>query len=80
IHLSPNRTSHELTELSSLNVNCSADCFPECQYTWTGPGGNNVSSTGLLSFIAIGRNQSGQYTCTASDSDSPIKRATSVIR
>ncbi|KAL3862882.1 hypothetical protein ACJMK2_008826, partial [Sinanodonta woodiana] len=79
IHLSPNRTFYELTESSSLTVNCSADCFPACQYAWTGPWGNIVSSSGLLSFISIGRNQSGQYTCTASDSDIPIKRATTDI-
>ncbi|KAL3862876.1 hypothetical protein ACJMK2_008822 [Sinanodonta woodiana] len=79
IRLSPNRTSHELTESSSLTVNCSADCFPDCKYTWTGPSGNIVSSSGLLFFMSIGRNQSGQYTCTASDSDIPIKRATSTI-
>ncbi|KAL3860926.1 hypothetical protein ACJMK2_007021, partial [Sinanodonta woodiana] len=64
VSVSPSQT-FERVENSSLSVNCSADCYPFCQYRWTGPGNYSYGNTGVLSIPQIKRDQTGVFTCTA---------------
>ncbi|KAL3860959.1 hypothetical protein ACJMK2_007053 [Sinanodonta woodiana] len=67
INLSPSNTSYQLTELSPLDVQCSATCLPQCIYQWMGPGISQRDSKGLLSVSKISRNQAGTFTCTVTN-------------
>ncbi len=47
-------------------VQCTADCNPQCTYTWTGPG--HTAASNQLVVQAIHRSQAGQHNCEASNS------------
>ncbi|VDH94468.1 Hypothetical predicted protein [Mytilus galloprovincialis] len=65
--LSPNETSYEFNEDSDVpNVTCTADCQPDCTFTWITPN-DEVLSTEILSLTEIQRNQAGIYQCNASN-------------
>ncbi len=49
-------------ENASVSVACSADCNPDCTYTWT-PRGD--TDNGQLYIDRIHRSQAGDYTCEA---------------
>ncbi len=49
-------------ENESVSVHCSADCNPDCTYTWT-PRGD--TDNGELYIDRIHRSQAGNYTCEA---------------
>ncbi len=48
-------------------VQCTADCNPQCVYTWIGPDGTITGNSELL-IPAIPRSQAGQHRCEASNS------------
>ncbi|KAL3860932.1 hypothetical protein ACJMK2_007027, partial [Sinanodonta woodiana] len=75
IILSPNQT-FELVQFSPLSVSCSANCFPSCQYRWTGPGNYSYGNTGVLSVPQIRRDQAGVFTCTAMNPRIPNRSTT----
>ncbi|KAL3860882.1 hypothetical protein ACJMK2_006978 [Sinanodonta woodiana] len=78
ITVSTNQTL-ESVEFSPLSVNCSAVCYPSCQYRWTGPGNYSYGNTGMLSIPQIMRNQTGVFTCTATNPEIINKSATATI-
>lgn len=65
--LSPASTSYIRYEQESLNVTCSAECWPQCDYGWTGPN-SFLSKSNELQLNGLLRNESGQYVCTATNS------------
>ena len=74
--ITPSTPSYTLKETEHLNqIQCTADCKPNCTMTWSGPNLPDVT-TSVLNLHNIKRNQAGNYQCTAS-SDVSIK--TSVV-
>ena len=54
----------ENTEL--VNRTCSADCNPDCTYTWINDtDGGVISNTKLLDLQRATRHEAGNYTCIA---------------
>ncbi len=49
-------------------VLCTADCNPQCTYTWAWPGGSVSTDVGLLQIQEIHRTQDGEYRCEAVNS------------
>ncbi|CAG2238260.1 unnamed protein product [Mytilus edulis] len=65
--LSPNKTSFVLNEGSDVpSIECKADCQPGCSLTWIKPNGQE-ELTNVLILNNIKRNQTGTYTCNASN-------------
>ncbi|XP_063442433.1 hemicentin-1-like [Mytilus trossulus] len=65
--LSPNETSLVANEGSDFpSIKCKADCHPGCTLTWIKPNGIEVS-TNVLILKNIKMNQTGTYTCNASN-------------
>ncbi|KAL3862865.1 hypothetical protein ACJMK2_008811, partial [Sinanodonta woodiana] len=71
--LSPSNTSYQLIESSSFTVQCTANCVPQCNYQWIGPGISQNDNRGLLNVSEISRNQSGTFTCTVTNPKNPGK-------
>ncbi|XP_041373924.1 carcinoembryonic antigen-related cell adhesion molecule 6-like [Gigantopelta aegis] len=54
-----------------LTVDCTADCNPPCDYSWT-LGGNQITTSPLLNLTDISWNQDGNvYNCTVTNSALP---------
>ena len=74
--ITPSTQSYTFKETESLNqIQCTADCLPNCTMTWSGsnlPAG----TTSVLSLQNINRNQAGSYQCTASND---VSSKTSVV-
>ena len=49
-------------------VQCTADCNPQCTYSWTGPDGPVTTEDGLLEIQEIHRTQDGEFRCEAGNS------------
>ncbi len=49
-------------------VQCTAECNPQCTYSWTGPGGTVTTEDGLLEIQEIHRTQDGEHRCEAGNS------------
>ncbi len=49
-------------------VQCTADCNPQCTYTWTGPDATVTTENGLLEIQEIHRIQNGEHRCEAGNS------------
>ena len=67
VTITPTTQSYTLKETENLNqIQCTADCIPVCNMTWSGP---NLPSgtTSVLNLQNINRNQTGDYQCTASN-------------
>ncbi|XP_041379618.1 V-set and immunoglobulin domain-containing protein 10-like 2, partial [Gigantopelta aegis] len=64
----------DVTEGRDLTVNCSADCNPPCNYSWT-LGTQQISSSSLLTLTYINRTQAGVYTCTANNTFIPKSKS-----
>lgn len=65
--VSPATASYIRHEQESLNVTCSAECWPKCDYRWTGPN-SFLYKSDKLQLNGLLRNDSGQYICTATNS------------
>lgn len=64
IQLQPTKSLYVINEFtSSPSILCSAQCRPDCMYSWTGP--SYSSSNERLQFTSIGRGRKGSYTCKA---------------
>ncbi|KAK7106149.1 hypothetical protein V1264_017439 [Littorina saxatilis] len=68
IDIFPADGTQVLNEGASLALKCSADCSPDCSYTWFL--GNEVidSKDGVLSLVAVGPENAGTYRCSAENS------------
>ncbi|XP_063442083.1 hemicentin-1-like [Mytilus trossulus] len=68
----PQKQFHTVNETDRVtNITCTADCNPRCILTWTGPNLPTKLSgiaSSMLNIPNIARNQSGTYTCNASNS------------
>lgn len=67
VTLLPPDTQYNVTEGSNvININCTADCRPTCNYMWSGP---NVPSgtTNVLILENIQQNHTGVFNCTATN-------------
>ncbi|XP_041373467.1 uncharacterized protein LOC121386582 isoform X2 [Gigantopelta aegis] len=54
-------------EGQDLTVDCTTDCNPPCDYSWT-MGDNQITTSPLLNLTDISRNQDGNvYNCTATN-------------
>ncbi|KAK3586304.1 hypothetical protein CHS0354_035088 [Potamilus streckersoni] len=60
-----------------LNITCSADCYPPCSFTWTGPHSFSQSGAQLSQFVDM--NKEGNYICTASNQENLWKSATASV-
>ena len=47
-----------------IQIQCTADCKPDCKMTWNGPN-LPAGTTSVLYLQNINRNQAGSYQCTA---------------
>ncbi|XP_060553988.1 carcinoembryonic antigen-related cell adhesion molecule 5-like [Ruditapes philippinarum] len=67
--LSPTTQNYTKNEGQSLNdITCSANCYPDCTYTWRKTRQEQtttVSSTSVLSIGELHREDAGLYTCIA---------------
>ncbi|XP_041372860.1 carcinoembryonic antigen-related cell adhesion molecule 20-like [Gigantopelta aegis] len=60
-------SSISVGEGNSLTVDCTVDCNPPCDYSWT-LGDNQITTSPLLNLTDINRNQDGNvYNCTATN-------------
>ena len=72
----PSTQSYTLKETEHLNqIQCTADCIPDCTMTWSGPN-LPAGTTSVLNLQNITRNQTGNYQCTASND---VSSNTSVV-
>ncbi|XP_067683537.1 uncharacterized protein [Haliotis asinina] len=64
------KTELQVKEEESVNLTCSANCLPDCRYTWT-KGGQDLtrqtkgSQGQVLALNGVLGDDSGKYTCTA---------------
>ncbi|XP_065070051.1 receptor-type tyrosine-protein phosphatase S-like isoform X2 [Rhopilema esculentum] len=56
-----------LTETTPLGVQCATSSNPSSTYKWYAPTGNVISSSSILYFQAVQRNDSGAYTCSVTN-------------
>ncbi|XP_052806440.1 hemicentin-1-like [Mya arenaria] len=61
---------HTVTEGNAVNnINCSADCWPRCVFTWSNLANKQlVSSSAVLNFRTARRDDAGDYKCLARNS------------
>ncbi|XP_071083927.1 inactive tyrosine-protein kinase 7-like, partial [Haliotis cracherodii] len=64
------KTEPQPKEGGSVNLTCSANCLPDCRYSWTKGGQDLASRTRgsrgqVLALRGVVGNDSGNYTCTA---------------
>ncbi|XP_069115250.1 hemicentin-2-like isoform X2 [Argopecten irradians] len=76
VSLTPPTVTYTPTEGQSIpTITCSADCNPDCTYSWTKDGQTYTTGSGLQ-LTNIQRGQTGVYRCTASN----VHRSTKALR
>ncbi|XP_050393848.2 hemicentin-1 [Patella vulgata] len=77
VEITPSSDPVTITNGESLSFNCSADCQPDCSYTWKY---NNVIVSNISTYIisTIRNSQSGIYTCTATNTIGNMTKSTNV--
>ncbi|XP_055954365.1 hemicentin-1 [Patella vulgata] len=78
IVITPTSDPVTITNGESLSLVCSADCQPDCNYTWTH---NNVTVSTMATYTINGINtsQSGIYICTVANSLGTESKSTNVV-
>ena len=62
--MSANLDTFTVVKGETLQLNCSADGNPVPSYTWTGPSGDTLSSSSVLTIESVDLEHKGQYICT----------------
>ncbi|KAK6169436.1 hypothetical protein SNE40_020493 [Patella caerulea] len=75
IHRTPNLSSYD--KGSSLTLNCSVSCVPDCTIQWSKGTTVFTTSNGVLSLSSLEPDDAGTYTCSAGNSmGGPIHKTT----
>ncbi|XP_060599665.1 carcinoembryonic antigen-related cell adhesion molecule 5-like, partial [Ruditapes philippinarum] len=80
--LSPSTQNYTKNEGQSLNdITCSAECYPDCTYTWRKTRQEQtttVSSTSVLSIGQLHREEAALYTCSAKNPERSSSPSTTI--